>query len=304
MKKILIILSLLLACPPMASAQTLNFRENSLMSFSYKIEEEEEIFKMYTSNTTNKLLFTTHPKAKPSYQTDYFIKQNAFKNIDTNTQNKIKIWIQATQNCKEFATQLYYYINTQLLIWKTFHPELNIKIEKQYGSVEDYLKELEGKSQKPAWIQNQTIKDSLKIPYQENYILRSQNCEINEDSDGWIVKNCQKNAKVEAIENIEDEIIVYAKETEAILIEAGASPCSWTFQINTIKEEEESPKENSPTLNEKELEDNRKEKDNNNLYHGTKTIKITEVPNTYEKKTKHSMILLMVLLIIKIWQKK
>lgn len=311
MKKIIFIFTIILLQLMNCSAETLNFRTNTLMSFEYSINDEKNHFKMFTNNQTGHLIYSISPLEEPKYQTDYLYASDIFTNIDKGTQNKIKSYIWETEKEPEYANQMMYYMNTQLLIWKTFHPELIIKIEQEYLSLEEYENKMKEKfNQTPFWIKNYEIEEKLELPKEEHYRITSNDCKISEENGNWSITDCKENSKIEVIEEQEENMKVYALNNTPTLIETGFSKRSWSFSIKKISKE--IPPENQTTqdtpekpeldnnkeeenkfdssINESEKEENKKEENTQNKPIDTKannreTIKIDQVPNTLENQS-------------------
>lgn len=293
MKKILFGCFLFFSLWKISYADTLNFRTNTLMFYTYEVEEKKDNFIIYTSNLTDQLMFTTSPYNPPNYQENYFIQKDGFQSLERSIQNKIKKYIRLTFSAEDFPTQMYYYINTQMLIWKSFHPELQITYNEE-EVIETYQKKLEQQSKDPDWIKDYQIEEELWIETDGQYQFQSESCQIEERGDKIHIDNCSEKAKIKVIEKEEDNMKFYQNNVNlSMIIEASSSPCEWEFTIEkltkeeTSSEEEEKQEEKEEVIEEtppKRVEPTEKNtEEEKNVLEEPK--KITNVPNTYENST-------------------
>lgn len=222
-----------------------------LMDYHITYEEKNRIILQYTNNENDKLIYTTDPREELDYITDYESIRNDFLVNDTSIQNKIKKYIRLTEEEPDPITQIRYYVVTQNLIWKSFHPELNYEI--QNDTINTYELQMQEKIElTPSFVKNYEIDQELKLKQIGNYKLSSNDCQITKEEDTWTIKNCSKTSTIKVEEEKEEDLMFYRKENQSIGIESGFSPCTWYFSIN-VKEIEE-----KPTDQEKE-EENKKE---------------------------------------------
>lgn len=278
MKKIIFTLIAILLQLTMVNAAKLNFRTNTLMFYEYSVNGTVKYFKMYTSNTTNRLMYTESPLIEPSYETDYLLLENALDTFDESIQNKIKSYIRETELEQVFATQMLYYMNTQMLIWKTFHPELDVQIEKEYIPLKETNEFMNNNwNKKPEWITDYEITEKLVIPKLTDTKITTTDCKVKEDANNWIIDNCQENAKIKVYE-IGEESLKFHQNDSTLVIESGFSKRQWTFNIKTIPHKEEAPNEEEKIEKNPNIQEKQEEKK-------IPTLTLNNVPNTMENKT-------------------
>jgi len=299
MKKLVFIIIIVLLNIKQSNALSLNFRTNTLMFYEYSNNGENNYFKMYTSNTTNHLLYSESPEKEPSYQIDYQNGTDLLNKLEPDLQNKIKKYIWETEREQEFGSQMLYYMNTQMLIWKSFHPELDIKIEKGFEALSKAEKEMEEKWGKtPDWIKDYEINETLELSKKSDIKLSSTTCEIKENDTTWIIENCEEKATIEIKETKEETLNTWVTEN-AFLIESGYSPRKWAIQIINKSSKEEIKEEKK----EEEKEILPSQKTENPVKNHNK-ITIEKVPNTMENQKFYGAYYLFLFCILKICQKQ
>lgn len=297
MKKIIWFILVCMASLMICKAENLNFRTNMLMFNTYEVEGESKIFAIFTNNLTERILFTQSPFDNPSYTSNYQKESVSWDKIDTQTQNLIKKSMYETYHAEDFATQMYFYIHTQMLIWKNFHPELSIvmgpEMKEDAGLLEKYYQKLQVRvTEIPNWIKDYEVEETLELPKEDDYVLESKECEIKSLIDTYEI-TCQNDATITVKENFENTMIQYTSEQEHYL--EGLTPREWTIKITKeekIKEEEPKPiePENPPKEEEEkpvkpdeikpEEPSNptiKEETSNQTIYH-----QLNNVPNTLE----------------------
>ena len=273
-------------------AEKINYRSNLLMDYPYYDQDKKEIFNMRTNNITEKLIYTMDPSKTLDYDTDYEKLRNAFFLKDEKIQNKIKQYIRITEEAKDIVTKINYYVVTQELIWTTFHPEITIHIEN--NELEKYRKELQEKMEIiPSWIKNYEIQKELVLEKKKDYKLTTKDCQIKEESEKWVITNCNSNATIKVEETKEEELFFYLVNGTRIGIESGFSPCTWYFNI-ILKEEETKKPEQKNDQDKKEEND----KLNNNIKKENQLEKypIYHVPNTKENQSSWIEFILLLIL--------
>jgi hypothetical protein len=299
MKKILWLMITFFTSIVIYHAEVLNFRVNMLTFNSYKINNQEKIFVIYTNNLTEKIIYSLNPLYPPENLGHYKKEEDLWGQLEQGLQNKIKKAIWETQNASEFATQMYFYIHTQMLIWQSFHPEIPIYLGPEVGSFIGNLEKyhqlfLEKINQKPDWIKDYEIKDGLTLPNDPEYHMESQDCQLITKEDVIEILNCNPKSKITIKEKLEDTISFKVKE-ESTLIESGTSPRLW--QIFLTQKEEESkpptpPKEETSTPHISDNKNNEEikpplmelepQEEPKNLPLNSVHI-LSNVPNTFEK---------------------
>lgn len=274
----------------LCKAEILNFRTNMLMFNTYYYEEQEKIFAIFTNNLNEKILFSMHPNNNPSYTINYNQEEVSWDQIDQKTQNRIKRSIYETENAEDFATQMYFYIHTQMLIWTTFHPDLSIimgeEMKEYQGEYEKYAKKLQERVESiPEWIKDYEITDKLEIPKEKEFSLESQDCEIKRLENTYEI-TCNQTGTIIVKETMEETLVQYSNGEEHYL--EGFSPREWKIQITkkdpplqeepSVPETPEIPKETEePTIpNIPFIPETTPEKENS--YYVLKNV-----PNTLEK---------------------
>lgn len=296
MKKIFWLLITFLSAVTVYHAETLNLRANMLTFNSYEINEQNEIFVIYTNNLTDKIMYSLNPYHQPENLGNYEKIGTKWSMLELATQNKIKKAIAETQNAEEFATQMYFYIHTQMLIWQTFHPEIPIYLGPEVGSfvgnLEKYRKEFEERiNQKPEWIKDYEIKETLILPKDNNYIIESTDCQLKMMEDEIHIFECAEESTLTITEKIEDTIYFYSKE-ESEIIESGLSPQTWQIKLSKPNTQLSPPSsEDDPTkpiIPDKNTEEENPHKNNNEekeelVTNSTNNVHILKnVPNTFE----------------------
>ncbi len=297
MKKISFIVAFFFLFLSNCFAQTLNYRTNLLTDYFYSYQNKKEMMIQYTNNENEKLLYTIDARQSFDYDTDYEKIRNDFFIQDESIQNKIKKYIYFTQEQKDMITQIRYYIVTQNLIWKTFHPDLEFTIHNQ--ELEIYQKEMEEQIELvPNWIQNYEVEDELILEKQNNYKLTSKDCQIKEEKDKWIIHGCTLNAKIKVEEMGKEDFYFYQNDRKLIGIESGFSPCTWTFSITKKIPEKKPTVENENISTDPSIKEE-SEKTTVKKTEELKRFPIQNVPNTKEDSFLLESILILLILCLK-----
>ncbi len=300
MKKIMFLIIAFILLISNAKAENLNFRTNILAFNTYIMEDKTNVFAILTNNINEKILFTLHPNNNPTYTTNYQKEKYNLDELEDSLKEKIKASIYETETAENFETQMYFYIHTQMLIWKSFHPSLNLQMGpemKEYaGTLEKYKVELEKRVNFiPEWIKDYEMEDLLNIPKEEGYNLTSKDCKIESTNDQYIISECKKDAQIIVQETKEESLIIYENADEKYI--EGISPRSWVLNI-TRKEnikEENIEENNVPNEEEQEREENKDE----TIDQKNESYTITNVPNT--KETNQVMIWLTLIIVLNLY---
>jgi len=294
MKKRIFFLILCCFTLKLCSAQTLNFRTNTLTFYPVEIENEQQLFTIYANNWNDEILYSLNPFSPPNYQDDYQSRTDILKNLPLETQNRIKAYVELTKNAEDFATQLYYYINTQMLIWKTYHPDFKIKILRYQEEIKAYENKMNESYQKriPTWIQDYEIDSELILPATD-YEIISNDCEIISDSEKVHIRNCSQNTQIKIRETKGRETLNGYETAASQILESQNTNLEWSINI-TLKhsisspsneeEKEEAPKP-EPTPKPEEIPSSKEEISipvKPSETENTK-IEINHVPNTKEE---------------------
>lgn len=294
MKKILWLFLTFLGGLGICQAATLNFELNALTFNNYYLEGKEKIYVMYTNNVTKNLMFTLNPYDALEYQKDYQEQTTSLEELESTIQNQIKKSIRVTNQEENYETQMFYYIYTQMLIWKTYHPEIMVEIGEERpifeGKYALYKNMLEEKvNEIPEWIQDYTIKETLELPKEIGYKISSNDCQIKELEDTYEISNCSNRSSIFVEEEIEDQATLYL-DGEKKFLEVENLAQKW--QINITKEKIETPEE--PIKPE--------ETPSSPIIDTPKKV-LTNVPNTLENKVSYLWYLLAILCSY-VWLKK
>lgn len=293
MKKIIWLILAWMTAIMICKAENLNFRTNMLMFNTYEVEGESKIFAIFTNNLTEKILFTQSPYDNPSYTTNYRKESFSWEKMDSQTQNLIKRSIYETYHAEDFATQMYFYIHTQMLIWKNLHPELSIvmgsEMKEDAGLLEMYNQKLKARvTEIPNWLKDYKIKGTLELPKEIDYKLESKECEIKPLEHTYEI-TCPSDATIIVKENFEDTMVQYTTEQEHFL--EGTAPREWALKITKEEEiaEEEPPEEKNPSESEnlpKKEEIKQENSSNTDIRKDpskeTTYYKLNNVPNTFD----------------------
>lgn len=313
MKKIIIFIILYFVSVPLCHAQNLNFRIEKL-DYEYKIGDEIYNFKRITNNETERLLYTLSPLENPEFFADYLEKTNDLNSFDLEIQNKIKTYIRASQNIDPTQDDLNLsFINTQLLIWKIFHPEIEIELMQGY-EIKSYEERININHRKPDWISDYEIWDELVLPKNENYQIESHGCDFETNETSWIFSKCQKDAFVLISEIELDNLKFYAIDNLTKFIESANAPRTWKISISKIENNPSIPpnKEENESLPAPPMKDEdqkpsisndtpcpEKPTEETGPYEtifsenpiSNEKIKINNVPNTFENQPRNFLLL-------------
>lgn len=277
MKKVIFGFFLLWISLTNCEAQTLNYYTDTSIKINYQINQITKNFEIYTNNLTGNLLYTTSPNLTISYQTDYLGEENPLGQIASNTQNKIKKYIKETQNATDEESKIYNYINTQMLIWNTFHPKLKITIEDDTSTLKKYKHLLDEASITPNWIHNYEIETELFLEIEDIYSLSSKDCKIEKNEEKTHIYDCKHDAIITVKEEGKSKINAYQDSIQKEkIIESGEEGRIWTFQI---LKKNNPPKESITEEIEETIFPNKQEEIPNN-----QKIVVANVPNTYESQ--------------------
>ncbi len=281
----------------------LNFHVTEWVPTTYQINDTLTSFQIYQSNNTEHFMYQVSPLEKIKYQTDY--KQSShLEEMDRTELNKIKYWISETEKSEDINDKYYFYVNIQLLIWKLFHPDIEVEMVGNKELVEKYYdKLLLLLPNPPNWVHDYEMQEEIILEVSDQYEIISNQCEVEKNENQIILTKCEDNAKIEVKEKGEDTILALEDKTgELKVLEGGNFPWTWEFQIlpskrpeipeekpnPPIKEEEEKPNsqpEEKPEDSNDNLNSDKIDKSENlpnqSEYEEEKRV-ITNVPNTYQ----------------------
>lgn len=254
-KRIFVILIMFLGIGKV-QAYNLSYYGNELFFYPYHMEEQTQKFYIFTNNHTKEIFFTLKPFQIPSLEEDYHIQNERMEQLDLETQNKINFFIKETQNAEEFKTHMFYYMNTQLLIWNSFYPEMKIEVSEDKDR-EFYKKELEEKyADLPSWIHDTEIDKTLLLP-KEEYNITSNTCKITEKEHEMEISECEEESELIIMEP-DHSFQISTCETSEIL--EGYAPRKWKIKL-TQKKEEKNPDEEMNDKNEEQKEETEEKKE-------------------------------------------
>lgn len=255
MKKLIFSLLLSLFFLPVCFAENLNFRTNMLTDYHYQINNVDNIFMVYTNNLTEKDMYSINPLKPLDYVSDYQSTKDNWQSLDNTTKNKIVKYIQRTDKEEDNFKKFMMYVNTQMLIWNSFHPEINVQIEndliaKTKMQMEEELKQI------PDWIYDREIAQSFELEKKPDYTLYSEQCQIKETEHTWEISECEENATIWVEEKAENEIVFFEGNGEVLGLEVGTYPCKWSFSIikKAIEIEKEPEEEKKEEINDSKEE--------------------------------------------------
>ena len=247
----------------------LNFHVTEWVPTTYQINDTLTSFQIYQSNNTEHFMYQVSPLEKIKYQTDY--KQSShLEEMDRTELNKIKYWISETEKSEDINDKYYFYVNIQLLIWKLFHPDIEVEMVGNKELVEKYYdKLLLLLPNPPNWVHDYEMQEEIILEVSDQYEIISNQCEVEKNENQIILTKCEDNAKIEVKEKGEDTILALEDKTgELKVLEGGNFP--WTWE----------PEDSNDNLNSDKI-DKSENLPNQSEYEEEKRV-ITNVPNTYQ----------------------